>query len=557
MINIVKVLLCIFLLTYSQLMYAACVSTGTINAVGIKINGGGSNSKINNTTEALAIHAAWLAAGSPASGSINGGVYNVSASGSNTVDRIDFGGSSHDFGGTLPYPGVGAGVIGSDFLVHTSGTLSLPAGDYTIFVESDDGFSFVMDTLSGDTVSFNKFGSSRDGGGNELRYERPTGNSNTGGSFTLTQDSVFEIMAIFFERGGGDYLEVSIANNIRTNRAPSGYEILREGALNGKVKFGDCAVEPIANFRFDEASWSGSAGEVIDEENSFNAQAINGANTENLTQAIVGNPGTCGYGTFDGNNDYIALPNTFENQQGDFTITAWINPTNLQAGSRVFADDENNSRGYAFSLGDPGSGKLRFYSRGVNPISVDTLSSVISTDTWTFVAAVHNRTTKTREIYVNGVAQKVTGGTTSNTYTGTWGVDTGIASIGGETNSGETNNRFTGKIDEVRFYKNALSASQIATIQNETHACATTSLSPVAEYRFEETTWDGSPDEILDNTGNGHHAQVLRDSILVNPAPATAPAAIPGDPGTCGYASQSSGSIQVTDLPLDTTTVYS
>ena len=219
------------------------INSGTLNAVGIKINGSGSNRQINNTTEALTIYNAWLAAGSPATGLISGGTYNVSASGTSSVDRVDFGGSAHDFSGTLSYPGLANGVNGSDLLVHASGKLSLPAGDYTIFVESDDGFNFVMDTVSGDLVSFNKFGSSSSGASNELRFEQPTGNSNTGGSFTLTQDSVFDIATIFFERGGGDYLEISIANNIRTNSAPSGYEILRHGALGGKVNFG-CTAEP-------------------------------------------------------------------------------------------------------------------------------------------------------------------------------------------------------------------------------------------------------------------------------------------------------------------------
>lgn len=216
----------------------ACSVTGTLNAAGIRIDRGGSNSQINTTTEALAIHAAWLNAGSPATGSLDNTTYNVASSGTSKVDRIDFGGSNHDFTGTLSYPGASAGVGGEDFLVHASGTLCLPVGNYTMYVESDDGFSFTMDTLSGDTVSFNKFGASNAGANNELRFENPTGNSNTGGSFTLTQDSVFNIAAIFYERGGGDFFEISIANNIRSSAAPSGYEILRSGALNGKVKFG-------------------------------------------------------------------------------------------------------------------------------------------------------------------------------------------------------------------------------------------------------------------------------------------------------------------------------
>ena len=215
---------------------------GMQNTVGIRIDNRGSDSQINTTSEALTIHAAWLAAGSPSTGLIDSGTYYVAASGLSTVDRIDFGGNDKYFSGTLPYPGIGS--VGdqsfSHFLVHTSGTLSLPAGDYTIYVESDDGFSFVMDTVSGDPVSFAKFGGSAAGGSNELRYEGPTGNSKTGGSFTLTQDSVFDTAAIFFERTGGDYIEISIANDIRANQSPRFYEILRDGALGGKVKFGLC-----------------------------------------------------------------------------------------------------------------------------------------------------------------------------------------------------------------------------------------------------------------------------------------------------------------------------
>jgi len=259
----------------------------------------------------------------------------------------------------------------------------------------------------------------------------------------------------------GNYDETRIYNKVLTQT-----EIIADmNDDNG------CAAELIAEWRMDENAWGGVSGEVKDETGNFNSQAINGATTARLNPAIAGNPGTCGYGTFDGVNDYVALPASFENQQESFSITAWINPSNLDQGSRIFADDESNTQGYAFSLGDPGSGKLRFYSRGVSPISVDTSSSVIPVDTWTFVTVVHDSVNKTRKIYVNGVAQTVTGGGISNTYSGTWGIDTGIASIGGETNSGEKANRFTGAIDEVRMYKGALTSAEIVAIYNETHPC--------------------------------------------------------------------------------------
>ena len=246
--------------------------------------------------------------------------------------------------------------------------------------------------------------------------------------------------------------------------------------LNGRNYDGterECKV-PLVEYRLEESTWTGAAAEVQDQTGNYDAQAINGAVTGTDTPAIVGNPGTCGFGEFDGSNDYIALPNSFPNLTDSFTVTAWINPSNLSAGSRIFIDDEQENgqtRGYGFSLGDPGSGRLRFYSRNVSPVTADT-QAVIAADTWTFVTAVHDATNKTRQIYVNGVAQSLNGGSSVNTYSGSWGEDDGPATIGGETDLGETNNRFTGKIDEVRVYTGALTQEEIASVYAETHACA-------------------------------------------------------------------------------------
>ncbi|WP_232787877.1 LamG-like jellyroll fold domain-containing protein [Paraglaciecola sp. MB-3u-78] len=137
-----------------QCEYICGLIPGELNAVGIRIVSGGSDNQIDTISESLNIHAAWVNAGSPASGFIANSTYNVTESVASTVDRLDFGGDE----------------IFSNFLVHASSTLSLPLGDYTIYVESDEGFSFIMDTLDGDTVTFNKFGSSRNGERNELRY---------------------------------------------------------------------------------------------------------------------------------------------------------------------------------------------------------------------------------------------------------------------------------------------------------------------------------------------------------------------------------------------------
>ncbi|GAA5131715.1 hypothetical protein GCM10025767_04340 [Thalassotalea piscium] len=464
--------------------------SGTLDAVGIKIDNIGSNTQINNTTEALNIHAAWLAAGSPATGFIDGVTYNVAASGNSTVDRIDFGGAAHDFSGTLPYPGVNNGVTGSDFLVHTSGTITLAAGDYTIFVESDDGFSFVMDTVSGDAVAFNKFGGSTAGSSNELRFETPTGNSNTGGSFTLTQDSVFDISAIFFERGGGDYLEISIANDIRTNYAPAGYEILRDGAISDKVKFGNCSSPlPLLEYRFEELVWNGNADEIIDETgNGYHAQVNRNSIPALSSPALSGNPGSCGYASqTSGSIAATGLPLDTSTNGVKTTVTFWMN-----------WDGTDNVMPVGWYLHDIWifDGFMGF-NTGAGDIYG--ISSAGLANGWHHVAVEFtNGSVTSNKMYIDGVEQVLAQRRGSPNNTNAY-VNSELR-IGGWSRDGRYG--FHGQIDEVRVYQAALTTAQVNTIMAERHPCPSP---PVAEYRFDELFWDLNTSVVFDSSGNLHH----------------------------------------------------
>ena len=273
----------------------------------------------------------------------------------------------------------------------------------------------------------------------------------------------------------------------------------------------------LSEWRFDESSWDGTSSEVVDELSVTNGTSFNGANTSNSSPAKTGNPGTCSYGSFDGSNDYVDL-NGMGNLTGSFTITAWIYADTTNSGSRILIDDQNNSNGYGFSLGDPGNGKLRFYSRAVNPISVDTANVVISSGQWYHVAAVHNASSKTRQIFVDGAAVALDSGSAISTYTGTWGTDSGAASIGGENNAsaeGNSNFRFNGNIDEVRVYNGVLSAAEIAAVMAETHTCPVSAVDhfvidvgvgPVTastcnDFSFTVTAEDSSNNPVTDYSG--------------------------------------------------------
>jgi len=189
---------------------------------------------------------------------------------------------------------------------------------------------------------------------------------------------------------------------------------------------------------------------------------INGTLTNFTTSDSKWTAGQVGNAlTFDENNDYVVLSG-LPNLTGNFSITAWIRPNNVNGDQRIFCDDRNNSGGFAFSLGDGGAGMLRLFSRSVNPVIIDS-SAVVTAGAWQFVAAVHDASARRRKLYRNGV---LVGGD-SSAYSGTWGTDSGLASIGGEvdgTSEGVAQWRFGGYMDDVRIYTQALSIEQITAI---------------------------------------------------------------------------------------------
>ncbi|WP_036303061.1 DUF6701 domain-containing protein [Methylotenera sp. L2L1] len=245
------------------------------------------------------------------------------------------------------------------------------------------------------------------------------------------------------------------------------------------------APAPIAEFRMNESAWSGTTGEVIDAIGSYSgvAASLNATkpSTANLSPAIAGSPGTCRYGVFNRTNkDYVALPSSLPNLGANgtsFTITAWVRTTNNSlSGQRIFVDDENNSGGFGFSIGDSGVGGLRFFSRGTpSALSLDT-GNIIANNTWYFVAAVADIPNKRKHIYIFNTSGTLLTNVSATWTENTFGSDSGIASIGGETNaSGEGNNSFgfAGNIDELKVFQSALGSSQLNEVRQDSNICAT------------------------------------------------------------------------------------
>ena len=294
------------------------------------------------------------------------------------------------------------------------------------------------------------------------------------------------------------------------------------GTFTGQV-YTITATPALAEYRMDEAFWNGTAGEVVDSAGSFPGRAMNSSTTTNASSAIAGNPGTCSYGIFDNGGSttqgYVELPG-FPNLNADFTITGWIRTTNnAVAGQRIVVDDENGTGGYGFSLGDGGTGTLRFFARGSSVIILDTPLNTIANNTWYFVAAVADITNGTRLIYVYDAGGNLLPGLPVSVASTGWGTDSGTASIGAETNASAESPatfHFKGNLDEVRVYQKVLSQAALTALATQTHACPVVAVTAGGFNAYETSTAAGSITGVIKTKIAG--AAVSLDMIALNAA---------------------------------------
>ena len=220
---------------------------------------------------------------------------------------------------------------------------------------------------------------------------------------------------------------------------------------------------PLAEYRFDECA--GAPNPAAD----VSGHGYQGTLFGGVSVASSGR--ICTADTFDGNTGYIGLPSSFPKLGAaagytNFTIAAWINSSNVaKSGQRIYVDDQNNTGGFAVSLGDGGAGMVRFFSRAVSPIIFDS-PAVIGNGNWYLVVATHDATAKKRRLLIYAANGSLVSDT-SDIYSGNWGTDAGTAAIGGE-NAASTENsagyRFQGRIDETKIYNRLLTDGEIAAI---------------------------------------------------------------------------------------------
>ncbi len=138
---------------------------------------------------------------------------------------------------------------------------------------------------------------------------------------------------------------------------------------------------------------------------------------------------------------------------GDFTVSFWYNATASPVGSTRMIGSHDGSSG--FSVFADGSNDVNFYIEGSSNFAIDTFTLGFEADgQWHHIAATKD--SSGIQLYVDGVAGGV--------LAGTYGTINPVAplTIGGES---ATISDFEGKLDDVRVYTRALSATDVGELR--------------------------------------------------------------------------------------------
>ena len=194
-----------------------------------------------------------------------------------------------------------------------------------------------------------------------------------------------------------------------------------------------------------------------------------------------------------GNGDYAQLPNGIVSGLSDFTVSAWVNPSQNSAWSRIF-DFGTGTNNYMFLTLSAGGGPLRFgiTTSGNGNEQQLTAPGTLPLNTWSNVAVTLSGTTGT--LYIDG--KPVATDTNMTLHPSSLGV---------------TNQNYIGRsqfpdpfldatVDDFQIYDHALSASDVATL-----AGGQPGAGNVASYKFDEA----SGSTVLDSSGKGNNATII------------------------------------------------
>lgn len=239
----------------------------------------------------------------------------------------------------------------------------------------------------------------------------------------------------------------------------------------------------VGYWKMDEASWNGTASEVVDSSGNGN----HGVRAGDATTAAgkFGNGGT-----FDGTGDSVLIGDpssgALDFGTGDFTLSSWFYVSSLPSAYKsIINKGAVGAVGYGLTISDDNklSGSIQA-TGGTNQHAKSV--TAITAGSWQHATVVFKRNDKIY-IYINGNLNNSVSYGAGNTGSVDNSVDFRLGSY-----SNGTEFPFNGLIDEARIYNRALSPNEVKQLYNWAPG-------PVAHWKMDE----GSGATAFDQSGNG------------------------------------------------------
>lgn len=172
------------------------------------------------------------------------------------------------------------------------------------------------------------------------------------------------------------------------------------------------------------------------------------------------------YMSFD-SSGYMKKENPSTNMDSQFTISFWMRSSDVNSDQKIVgqADLTDDSEGYVVGVQNNKVKAEVFGPTGFSPHALNSTTNIPS-DTWVHIAVVYNKNSQF-EIYINGSSDA------SDLTPPDWApsVDTKHDLVVGSAPWNNNELPYTGDLDDLQIYNQALFASQIADIYNNVGLC--------------------------------------------------------------------------------------
>jgi hypothetical protein len=344
--------------------------------------------------------------------------------------RVD-GQVNFDWAAGAPGP---AGIGIDDFSVRWSGFVTAPvSGNYTFRTRSDDGVRLYV---NGALVIDN--------------WTDHSAANDDSGTIAMTAGTRVPIVMEFYERGGDAVAQLSWSGP-----ATGGFEFIPRASLSHF-----CGVQgPVAFWKLDEATWSGSGAVVDSSGNGHDGSAAGGT--------VPVSARVCNGAQLNGSSRYLTVPNLSTLLGGTASLAFWIRTT--QTGSDL-AWQAPGVSGVELSGGTndifwgwlDASGRIGL---SIGDTNTQKSTVAINNGAWRHVVLTRDATAGSFKIYVDGTLNN-SGALATGTIT------TAFTSLGRIEDTAGTPEYLDGQLDEVRIYGAVLTDAEVAQIYNITRPCA-------------------------------------------------------------------------------------